>query len=191
MSMRWGMVPRLRSKACSELRGQGFGCHTPFTSGHLLSRNWNCLWLKLLIPVIQLLLSECTLPLLQCWLAPLLCFQQMIFFILKIQLWFTCRMINDIAIYIYIFFNLPLPILPFLSSHFKSEVLVPMKNSKHSSHCGTGQTGVCLIMWWGRQPPGSPIASGKCTTTQQPSCFQLIPLQREKGNGKNSKVLVH
>ncbi|NXR14718.1 KCC1G kinase, partial [Semnornis frantzii] len=30
--------------------------------------------------------------------------------------------------------------------HFKSEVLVPMKSSKHSSHCGTGQTGVCLIM---------------------------------------------
>ncbi|NWS35107.1 KCC1G kinase, partial [Polioptila caerulea] len=30
--------------------------------------------------------------------------------------------------------------------HFKSEVLVPMKTSKHSSHCGTGQTGVCLIM---------------------------------------------
>ncbi|XP_062461517.1 calcium/calmodulin-dependent protein kinase type 1G [Pezoporus occidentalis] len=32
------------------------------------------------------------------------------------------------------------------SHHFKSEVLVPMKTSKHSSHCGTGQTGVCLIM---------------------------------------------
>ncbi|NXX42489.1 KCC1G kinase, partial [Tricholaema leucomelas] len=32
------------------------------------------------------------------------------------------------------------------SHHFKSEVLVPMKSSKHSSHCGTGQTGVCLIM---------------------------------------------
>ncbi|NXB91672.1 KCC1G kinase, partial [Vidua chalybeata] len=32
------------------------------------------------------------------------------------------------------------------SHHFKSEVLVPMKASKHSSHCGTGQTGVCLIM---------------------------------------------
>ncbi|NXH64765.1 KCC1G kinase, partial [Rhabdornis inornatus] len=32
------------------------------------------------------------------------------------------------------------------SHHFKSEVLVPVKNSKHSSHCGTGQTGVCLIM---------------------------------------------
>ncbi|KAM6333363.1 calcium/calmodulin-dependent protein kinase type 1G isoform 2-T2 [Alca torda] len=31
-------------------------------------------------------------------------------------------------------------------SHFKPEVLVPMKTSKHSSHCGTGQTGVCLIM---------------------------------------------
>ncbi|XP_074384169.1 calcium/calmodulin-dependent protein kinase type 1G isoform X1 [Zonotrichia albicollis] len=31
-------------------------------------------------------------------------------------------------------------------SHFKSEVLVPVKTSKHSSHCGTGQTGVCLIM---------------------------------------------
>ncbi|NWH86115.1 KCC1G kinase, partial [Aegithalos caudatus] len=31
------------------------------------------------------------------------------------------------------------------SQHFKSEVLVPMKTSKHS-HCGTGQTGVCLIM---------------------------------------------
>lgn len=30
--------------------------------------------------------------------------------------------------------------------HFKSEVLVPMKPTKHSSHCGTGQTGVCLIM---------------------------------------------
>ncbi|NXU45822.1 KCC1G kinase, partial [Drymodes brunneopygia] len=30
------------------------------------------------------------------------------------------------------------------SHHFKSEV--PMKTSKHSSHCGTGQTGVCLIM---------------------------------------------
>ncbi|NWT89542.1 KCC1G kinase, partial [Lanius ludovicianus] len=30
--------------------------------------------------------------------------------------------------------------------HFKPEVLVPMKTSKHSSHCGTGQTGVCLIM---------------------------------------------
>ncbi|NWV24697.1 KCC1G kinase, partial [Origma solitaria] len=30
--------------------------------------------------------------------------------------------------------------------HFKSEVLVPVKTSKHSSHCGTGQTGVCLIM---------------------------------------------
>ncbi|NWZ95907.1 KCC1G kinase, partial [Nesospiza acunhae] len=32
------------------------------------------------------------------------------------------------------------------SHHFKSEVLVPVKTSKHSSHCGTGQTGVCLIM---------------------------------------------
>ncbi|XP_074706279.1 calcium/calmodulin-dependent protein kinase type 1G [Strix aluco] len=32
------------------------------------------------------------------------------------------------------------------SHHFKSEVLVPMKTGKHSSHCGTGQTGVCLIM---------------------------------------------
>ncbi|XP_039941469.1 calcium/calmodulin-dependent protein kinase type 1G isoform X2 [Hirundo rustica] len=32
------------------------------------------------------------------------------------------------------------------SHHFKSEVLVPMKTSKHSSHCGTGQTGVCLMM---------------------------------------------
>ncbi|NXO76001.1 KCC1G kinase, partial [Sitta europaea] len=32
------------------------------------------------------------------------------------------------------------------SHHFKAEVLVPMKTSKHSSHCGTGQTGVCLIM---------------------------------------------
>ncbi|NXP60551.1 KCC1G kinase, partial [Chloropsis cyanopogon] len=32
------------------------------------------------------------------------------------------------------------------SHHFKSEVLVPVKPSKHSSHCGTGQTGVCLIM---------------------------------------------
>ncbi|KAM7032717.1 calcium/calmodulin-dependent protein kinase type 1G [Acridotheres tristis] len=32
------------------------------------------------------------------------------------------------------------------SHHFKSELLVPMKTSKHSSHCGTGQTGVCLIM---------------------------------------------
>ncbi|NXV17898.1 KCC1G kinase, partial [Cepphus grylle] len=32
------------------------------------------------------------------------------------------------------------------SHHFKPEVLVPMKTSKHSSHCGTGQTGVCLIM---------------------------------------------
>ncbi|NXV06172.1 KCC1G kinase, partial [Cettia cetti] len=32
------------------------------------------------------------------------------------------------------------------SHHFKSEALVPMKTSKHSSHCGTGQTGVCLIM---------------------------------------------
>ncbi|NXD43141.1 KCC1G kinase, partial [Copsychus sechellarum] len=32
------------------------------------------------------------------------------------------------------------------SHHFKSEVLVPMKTSKHSSHCGAGQTGVCLIM---------------------------------------------
>ncbi|NXR45980.1 KCC1G kinase, partial [Hippolais icterina] len=32
------------------------------------------------------------------------------------------------------------------SHHFKSEVLVPMKTSKHSSHCGTGQTGVCLVM---------------------------------------------
>ncbi|XP_071624305.1 calcium/calmodulin-dependent protein kinase type 1G isoform X1 [Heliangelus exortis] len=31
-------------------------------------------------------------------------------------------------------------------SHFKSEVLVPMKSSKHSSHCGSGQTGVCLVM---------------------------------------------
>ncbi|KAF1439205.1 KCC1G kinase, partial [Pygoscelis papua] len=35
---------------------------------------------------------------------------------------------------------------PAKSHHFKSEVLVPMKTSKHSSHCGTGQTGVCLIM---------------------------------------------
>ncbi|NWU36055.1 KCC1G kinase, partial [Hylia prasina] len=35
---------------------------------------------------------------------------------------------------------------PSRSHHFKSEVLVPMKTSKHSSHCGTGQTGVCLIM---------------------------------------------
>ncbi|NXC08558.1 KCC1G kinase, partial [Orthonyx spaldingii] len=35
---------------------------------------------------------------------------------------------------------------PSKSHHFKSEVLVPMKTSKHSSHCGTGQTGVCLIM---------------------------------------------
>ncbi|NXL56246.1 KCC1G kinase, partial [Chordeiles acutipennis] len=32
------------------------------------------------------------------------------------------------------------------SHHFKSEVLVPMKTGKHSSHCGTRQTGVCLIM---------------------------------------------
>ncbi|KAM9369599.1 calcium/calmodulin-dependent protein kinase type 1G [Phaethornis superciliosus] len=32
------------------------------------------------------------------------------------------------------------------SHHFKSEVLVPMKSSKHSSHCGSGQTGVCLVM---------------------------------------------
>uniref|UniRef100_A0A8C9NPX5 Calcium/calmodulin-dependent protein kinase type 1G n=1 Tax=Serinus canaria TaxID=9135 RepID=A0A8C9NPX5_SERCA len=32
------------------------------------------------------------------------------------------------------------------SHHFKSELLVPVKTSKHSSHCGTGQTGVCLIM---------------------------------------------
>ncbi|NXH50569.1 KCC1G kinase, partial [Dicaeum eximium] len=32
------------------------------------------------------------------------------------------------------------------SHHFKSEVLVPVKTSKHSSHCGTGQTGVCLVM---------------------------------------------
>ncbi|NXF30157.1 KCC1G kinase, partial [Nyctibius bracteatus] len=32
------------------------------------------------------------------------------------------------------------------SPHFKSEVLVPMKTGKHSSHCGTGPTGVCLIM---------------------------------------------
>ncbi|NXF44598.1 KCC1G kinase, partial [Oceanites oceanicus] len=32
------------------------------------------------------------------------------------------------------------------SHHLKSEVVVPMKTSKHSSHCGTGQTGVCLIM---------------------------------------------
>ncbi|NWX29424.1 KCC1G kinase, partial [Notiomystis cincta] len=32
------------------------------------------------------------------------------------------------------------------SHHFKSEVVVPMKTSKHSSHCGTGQTGVCLVM---------------------------------------------
>ncbi|XP_042740318.1 calcium/calmodulin-dependent protein kinase type 1G isoform X1 [Lagopus leucura] len=35
---------------------------------------------------------------------------------------------------------------PAKSHHFKSEVLVPMKTGKHSSHCGTGQTGVCLIM---------------------------------------------
>ncbi|XP_064492136.1 calcium/calmodulin-dependent protein kinase type 1G [Pseudopipra pipra] len=35
---------------------------------------------------------------------------------------------------------------PSKSHHFKTEVLVPMKTSKHSSHCGTGQTGVCLIM---------------------------------------------
>ncbi|NXD00796.1 KCC1G kinase, partial [Certhia familiaris] len=35
---------------------------------------------------------------------------------------------------------------PSKSHHFKSEVLVPTKTSKHSSHCGTGQTGVCLIM---------------------------------------------
>ncbi|KAM9520378.1 calcium/calmodulin-dependent protein kinase type 1G isoform 1-T1 [Guaruba guarouba] len=35
---------------------------------------------------------------------------------------------------------------PAKSHHFKSEVLVPMKTTKHSSHCGTGQTGVCLIM---------------------------------------------
>ncbi|NWX20398.1 KCC1G kinase, partial [Aegotheles bennettii] len=32
------------------------------------------------------------------------------------------------------------------SQHFKSEVLVPMKTGKHTSHCGAGQTGVCLIM---------------------------------------------
>ncbi|CAN8199935.1 unnamed protein product [Coccothraustes coccothraustes] len=32
------------------------------------------------------------------------------------------------------------------SHHFKSELLVPVKTGKHSSHCGTGQTGVCLIM---------------------------------------------
>ncbi|NXH74605.1 KCC1G kinase, partial [Hydrobates tethys] len=32
------------------------------------------------------------------------------------------------------------------SHHLKSEVVVPMKTSKHSSNCGTGQTGVCLIM---------------------------------------------
>ncbi|NXU73701.1 KCC1G kinase, partial [Oreotrochilus melanogaster] len=32
------------------------------------------------------------------------------------------------------------------SHHFKSEVLVPVKSSKHSSHCGSGQTGVCLVM---------------------------------------------
>ncbi|NXW44302.1 KCC1G kinase, partial [Nyctiprogne leucopyga] len=32
------------------------------------------------------------------------------------------------------------------SHHFKSEVLVPMKTGKHSSHYGTRQTGVCLIM---------------------------------------------
>ncbi|NXO44108.1 KCC1G kinase, partial [Locustella ochotensis] len=32
------------------------------------------------------------------------------------------------------------------SQHFKSEVLVPVKTSKHSSHCGSGQTGVCLMM---------------------------------------------
>ncbi|NWU23400.1 KCC1G kinase, partial [Dyaphorophyia castanea] len=30
--------------------------------------------------------------------------------------------------------------------HFKSEGFVPVKTGKHSSHCGTGQTGVCLIM---------------------------------------------
>ncbi|NXY20815.1 KCC1G kinase, partial [Atrichornis clamosus] len=35
---------------------------------------------------------------------------------------------------------------PNKSHHFKSEVLVPMKTSKHSTPCGTGQTGVCLIM---------------------------------------------
>uniref|UniRef100_A0A8C5X1B7 Calcium/calmodulin-dependent protein kinase type 1G n=1 Tax=Malurus cyaneus samueli TaxID=2593467 RepID=A0A8C5X1B7_9PASS len=35
---------------------------------------------------------------------------------------------------------------PSKSHHFKSELLVPVKTSKHSSHCGTGQTGVCLIM---------------------------------------------
>ncbi|NXD30554.1 KCC1G kinase, partial [Spelaeornis formosus] len=35
---------------------------------------------------------------------------------------------------------------PSKSHHFKSEVLVPMKTGKHSSHCGTGQTGVCLVM---------------------------------------------
>ncbi|NXQ35939.1 KCC1G kinase, partial [Alaudala cheleensis] len=32
------------------------------------------------------------------------------------------------------------------SHHFKPEVLVPVKTGKHSSHCGTGQTGVCLVM---------------------------------------------
>ncbi|NXI14568.1 KCC1G kinase, partial [Irena cyanogastra] len=32
------------------------------------------------------------------------------------------------------------------SHHFKPEVLVPVKTGKHSSHCGTGQTGVCLLM---------------------------------------------
>uniref|UniRef100_A0A8D2MWD2 Calcium/calmodulin-dependent protein kinase type 1G n=1 Tax=Zonotrichia albicollis TaxID=44394 RepID=A0A8D2MWD2_ZONAL len=42
--------------------------------------------------------------------------------------------------------SLSVPFHPFPSSHFKSEVLVPVKTSKHSSHCGTGQTGVCLIM---------------------------------------------
>ncbi|NXH12521.1 KCC1G kinase, partial [Bucco capensis] len=35
---------------------------------------------------------------------------------------------------------------PAKSHHFKSEVLVPVKSSKHSSHSGTGQTGVCLLM---------------------------------------------
>lgn len=42
----------------------GLPCRTPLTWAHLLSRNWNCLWLKLLMP------SDWTLPLLQHWLAP-------------------------------------------------------------------------------------------------------------------------
>lgn len=69
-------------------------------------QNWNCLWLKLLLPITELVPSEWPCCCCRVDLHPaLLCFQRLMFLILKTQFPFTCRLMVNIAVSLFFLFR--------------------------------------------------------------------------------------